>query len=127
MLQPTFTKRFDDLAKPIIIVEHSSDTLNHNLVYINNRFKEVIGGSLDEIPDKEHWWKTAYPDPKYQKVVESLWELEVESTDLDSDNFVTITVNIMTKHNGLRRFEVKTELKSSFMDGYYAVSFEETK
>ncbi len=34
--------------------------------------------------------------------------------DVDSDNFVTITVNIMTKHNGVRRFEVKTELKVAF-------------
>ncbi len=72
MLQLSFTKRFDDLAKPIIIVKHRSDTLNHNLVYINNSFKEVIGWSLDETPDKEHWWHAAYPDIKYQKVVESL-------------------------------------------------------
>ncbi len=127
LLQFISTKHFDNLPQPIIVVEDNQETLNHNFVYLNQSFKEIIGWTLKEIPDKEHWWKTAYPDPKYQKVVETLWEIEMESIDLDSDNFVTITVNIMTKHNGMMRFEVKTELKSSVMDGYYAVIFEETK
>jgi PAS domain-containing protein len=127
LLQSTLINDFDNLPQPIIVVEHSPDTLNHNLVYLNKSFKEVIGWTLEEIPDKEHWWKTAYPDPKYQRVVESLWEIEMESIDLNSDNFVIVTVNVMTKHNGVMRFKVKTELKSNIIQGYYAVSFEEAK
>jgi hypothetical protein len=111
----------------MVVVEHNSTTLNHNIVYLNTSFIDVIGWSLEEIPTKDHWWKKAYPDPQYQKVVESLWEMEMESVDLDKDSLVTITVNIMTKHKNIKRFQVNTELKSSLKNGYYIVSFEEVK
>jgi hypothetical protein len=118
------TKFFDILPVPILVVELKEDSLNHNLIYLNNAFSNVIGWSLKEIPDKEHWWKKAYPDPSYQKVVEDLWELSMETVDAN-DSFVTITVNIMTKFNGVKRFKVNTELKSALLDGYYVVTFEE--
>ena len=119
------TQFFDMLPLPIIVVKHSEETLNHPLVYLNNSFNNLIGWSLKEIPDKEQWWQKAYPDPHYQKVVESLWEMSMESLDSDNNSFVIITVNIMTKHNGVKRFKVYTELKSALMDGYYVVAFEE--
>ncbi|RHW77835.1 hypothetical protein [Colwellia sp. RSH04] len=125
MLNPSSTKHFDNIKQPVLVVEYNQDSLNHKLVYQNNSFKNIIGWSLSEIPDKDHWWKKAYPDAQYQKVVENLWEIEMESIDLDADEFVIITVNIMTKHNNMKRFDVKTELKSSVTKGYYAVIFDE--
>ena len=119
------TKFFDMLPLPILVVEHSEKTLNHSFVYLNPSFSNIIGWSLKEIPDKEHWWQTAYPDLQYQKVVERLWEMSMESQGSDNDNFVIMTVNIMTKHNGTKRFKVYTELESGLLDGYYVVAFEE--
>ena len=114
------------LPLPILVVEFIEGTLNHPLVYLNPSFSKVIGWSLEEIPDKEHWWQTAYPDPQYKKVVERLWEVSVDSTDSNNDDFVLVTVNIVTKHNGLKRFKVYTELNSALLEGYYVVAFEET-
>jgi hypothetical protein len=113
------------LPLPILVVELNEDNLNHSLIYLNNSFANTIGWSLAEIPDKDHWWQKAYPDPNYQKVVERLWELGMESIDSRNDKFVTVTVNIMTKSNGVKRFKVHTELKSALVDGYYVVTFEE--
>jgi PAS domain-containing protein len=113
------------LPLPILVLENSEETLNHATVYINPSFINIIGWSLDEIPDKEHWWKTAYPDPQYQKVVERLWEISVESRKSSNDNFVLLTVNIMTKHHGVKRFKVYTELNSALLKGYYVVAFED--
>lgn len=67
----------------------------------------------------------AYPDPTYQKIIESQWELIMETIDSNNDSFVTMAVNIMTKCNGVKRFKVNTELKSALVDGYYVVTFEE--
>ena len=118
------TKLFDLLPLPILVVELNEDNLNHTFIYLNNSFANTIGWTLVEIPDKDHWWQKAYPDPNYQKVVESLWELGMESIDSKNDEFVTMTVNIMTKCNGVKRFKVHTELKSALVDGYYVVTFE---
>ena len=123
MLIPT--KFLDMLPLPILVVEKTEQTLNHSVVYLNLNFSKIIGWNLDEIPDKEHWWRTAYPDPQYQKVVERLWEISIESKNLDNDNLVLMTVNIMTKNNGIKRFKVYTEMESALLDGYYVVAFEE--
>lgn len=115
------------LPLPIIVVKLNEESLNHSIVYLNNSFNNIIGWSLKEIPDKDHWWQKAYPDPHYQKVVESLWEVSMETIDSNNNSFVIITVNVMTKHNGVKRFKVYTELESALMEGYYIVAFEETK
>jgi len=119
------TKFFDMLPLPILVVEAIEGTLNHPLVYVNPSFNKIIGWNLEEIPDKDHWWQTAYPDPQYQKVVERLWEMGMESRGSGEDNFVLVTVNIMTKHNGVKRFKVYTEIESALLEGYYVVAFEE--
>jgi PAS domain-containing protein len=120
------TKFLDMLPLPIVVLKYVEETLNHPIVYLNSSFRKIIGWNLDEIPDKENWWHKAYPDPQYQKVVERLWEISMESKGSDNDNFVIMTVNIMTKHNGAKRFKVYTELKSALLEGYYVVAFEET-
>lgn len=120
------TKFFDMLPLPIVVVENSEKFLNHSTVYLNPSFSKIIGWSLNEIPDKEHWWQKAYPDPQYQKVVQRLWEMSFESKGTKNDNFVLMAANITTKHNGIKRFNVYTELESALLDGYYVVAFEET-
>ena len=125
MTKPIPSQFFDFLPTPILIGEFIEESLNHNVVYLNNAFVDTIGWSLNDIPDKDHWWQKAYPDPNYQKTVASLWELNMESAIANTDDFVTLTVNIMTKHQGVKRFNVHTELKSTVLDGYYVVQFEE--
>ena len=119
------TQSLDVSSVPTLVVTLNGDTLNHHVIYSNKAFIDSIGWTLEEIPDKNHWWKKAYPDPNYQKVVENLWELSMESVDVNNDSFVTITANVMTKFNGVKRFEIHTELKSTLKDGYYIVKFEE--
>mgnify|MGYP003676686926 CR=1 FL=1 len=113
------------LPLPIVVLEIVEETQNQPLVYLNASFSQVIGWNLEEIPDLENWWKTAYPDPQYQKVVKRLWNISMESQGTYNDNFVIVTVNIMTKHDGIKRFKVYTELKSALLDGYNVVAFEE--
>lgn len=119
------TQFFDMLPLPILVVKHNNETLNHAIAYLNNSFKKVIGWELEEIKYKDQWWQKAYPDPQYQKVVENIWEVSMDSLNPDKDSFVIITVNIMTKHNGVKRFKVYTELNSALMEGYYVVAFDE--
>ena len=109
---------------PIVLVEYKANTLNHPIVFLNNSFSKLIGWTLEDIPDKEHWWQKIYPDEQYQKVVERQWELEVETALSRDDGFVLLKVNLMTKHNGQKRFKVYTELTDMLIQGYYIVALE---
>jgi len=113
------------LPLPLVIVKHCDDTLNFPIVFANDRFKEVIGWELSEIPDKDAWWQKAYPSSSYQKVVQNQWELIMESVDPHSESSVVMTVNIRTKHKGTKRFNVYSEISFGLLPGHYAVAFEE--
>jgi|GEM_PF-304851 len=41
--------------------------------YINNKFKELFGYDLNEIPDGRTWFRKAYPDANYRHKVISQW------------------------------------------------------
>jgi two-component system cell cycle sensor histidine kinase/response regulator CckA len=41
--------------------------------YFNPEFTEIFGYTIDDLPDKETWFKKAYPDEEYKKKVASTW------------------------------------------------------
>ena len=42
--------------------------------FINDRFTETYGYSLADIPDINTWWRVVYPDTKYRREVQAIWE-----------------------------------------------------
>ena len=51
--------------------------------YFNPKFTEIFGYTLDDLPDKETWFKNAYPDNEYKKKVVSAWnEDSVERVEI---------------------------------------------
>ena len=42
--------------------------------YFNPKFTKLFGYTKDDIPDKQTWFKKAYPDEEYRKKVASIWE-----------------------------------------------------
>ena len=46
---------------------------NATFAYINPRFKELFGYSLEEIPNGREWFRKAFPDAKYRHNVISTW------------------------------------------------------
>ncbi len=47
---------------------------NRSFVYFNTRFTEMVGYTLADLPDKDTWFKKAYPDPGYRRQVMDLWK-----------------------------------------------------
>ena len=41
--------------------------------YINPKFTEIFGYSIEDVPDKETWFRKAYPDPAYRDEVKGTW------------------------------------------------------
>ncbi|MGK2943829.1 MAG: transporter substrate-binding domain-containing protein, partial [Desulfuromonadales bacterium] len=66
-------KRFRQLieASPVPIVTIGSD---QRLLYINNKFSELFGYTLEEFTDTASWWALACPDPYQRQAVLSAWQ-----------------------------------------------------
>lgn len=113
----------NNLPSPILIVSNENHEVNHEVVFANESFTHEFGWQKHEILDKNTWWELAYPDAEYRQVVERQWELAVESTIEQGLESVTLTVNIMTKYEGQKRYEVSTQLTPIFDEHYYTVIF----
>lgn len=107
-----------------LVAKDDKSTLNHQVVHLNNKFLTEIGYTLEEIPDKNSWWLTAYPDPAYQKVVARHWELAVETYNESEGKHVVMDAEIRTKDGGPKMFRVYSEAEKYQFPGFYIVMFE---
>jgi PAS domain S-box-containing protein len=46
--------------------------------YVNPKFIEVFGYTLEDIPNSKEWFAQAYPDPGYRQEVISTWQSDLE-------------------------------------------------
>lgn len=114
----------NSLPVAAILVKNDSHTLNHQVALVNTLFLQEIGYTLDEIPDKNTWWETAYPDPAYQKVVARQWELAVETFEANQDKYVVMDAEICSKSGNSKKYRVFSEASQFLFPGYYIVKFE---
>ncbi len=49
-----------------------------NYTFLNRKFSEIFGYTIDDIPDLKTWWEKAYPDENYRKIVKETWSTAVE-------------------------------------------------
>ena len=78
----------NSLPFPAIVVKDDKAMLNHHLEFVNEQFIKEIGYTVEDIPDKNTWWVTAYPDEAYQRVVARHWELAVETYQKSDGKYV---------------------------------------
>lgn len=46
---------------------------HREFVFINRKFTELFGYTLEDLPTIEKWWQLAYPDPAYREAVQQRW------------------------------------------------------
>lgn len=81
-----YAKLFTNLPMPICnVCANTGDILK-----VNQRFVDVFGYSVNEVPNLKAWWKKAYPDPEYRDFVKKLWQ---ESLDVANENNNDIPAN----------------------------------
>ncbi len=71
--------RFEHLTEcsPFGISISDKDLVNE---YVNPKFVEMFGYTLEDIPDKTAWFMKAYPDGKYRDMVMDTWRRDTEKT-----------------------------------------------
>jgi signal transduction histidine kinase len=98
-------KVLDFLPYPFIVSEFKDNTY-YNL-YLNKRFQEEIGYSLEEMPTIGDWFILAYPDAVYRQEVIEGWQARTQTALLNEEDSILMKVIIRTKYEGYQWFEVK--------------------
>jgi signal transduction histidine kinase len=107
----------DFLPYPFIIAE-VIDGVHYN-TFLNEKFSEEIGFTLEEIPTIGAWYEHAYPDEAYRAKVIEAWDEEEINSKQEGKVFVRMKSQVTCK-NGIKKWY---QIKASVIDRLHVVSF----
>lgn len=107
----------DFLPYPFIIAE-VIDGIHYN-TFLNEKFSEEIGYTLEEIPTIETWYEHAYPDEAYRKKVIKDWDEEEINSKQEGKVFVRMKSRVTCKNGDKKWYQIK----ASVVDKLHVVSF----
>lgn len=67
--------QFIDVSPVAMVV---SSGIDEHIESINDKFIELFGYTIEDMPDVAHWWPLAYPDEKYREEIKAQWNTRVE-------------------------------------------------
>jgi len=86
---------------PMLITDSSQ-----NIVFLNDKFIERFGYTLEDIGTADQWWMTAYPDPAYREKVRKSWETAVNIAEATGKDINMQVCEILTKTREKKTCEV---------------------
>jgi len=98
--------RFRLLAEsaPIGILIFSS---NKKTIHVSQRFTQLYGYALEDIPDADAWLMHAYPDEAHRKEVLDAWQNNYETAEKSGTEFAPLEFPITCKDGAIRQSELR--------------------
>ncbi len=107
----------DFLPYPFIIAEVINGV--HLNTFLNEKFKEEIGYTLQEIPTLQAWYEKAYPVAAYREIVINEWDGEEINSRQEGKVFVKKKSQVTCKNGSKKWYEIK----ASVLDNLHIVAF----
>ncbi len=105
-LSETRFRSFFKMA-PLPLAEVSQDG---RIVGVNDRFKKILGYTMDDAPTIDHWWRFAYPDPDQRSLAISTWQAATDRTRGGRTDLKSGELRITCKNGMVRTMIISTSL-----------------
>jgi len=92
-------------ASPVAMVISSG--IEERVEMVNNKFVELFGYLIEDIPDVTHWWPLAYPDEKYREEIKTHWQAKVEQAILNKGQVEPMEATVTCKDGSHRYIEFR--------------------
>jgi len=80
--------------------------VNGQIEYINERFIDLFGYNLTDIPTIEHWYRLAYPDENYRNQVVAKWVQETAEARSKGLKPPQLEASVTCKDGSIRRVDM---------------------
>lgn len=77
-----YAKLFSVLPMPVCNVCSKTG----DIIRVNQRFVDVFGYTVEDVPNLHAWWKKAYPDPHYRVQAQNLWSEALKKAKSSNDD-----------------------------------------
>ncbi|HEY6009062.1 MAG TPA: PAS domain S-box protein, partial [Geobacteraceae bacterium] len=84
----------------ICIMDH-----NQKIEYLNRKFTDTFGFTLEDIPDVPSWWPRAYPDETYRQEVMERWNAAVAQAIAGETELKPMEARVTCKDGSIRFVE----------------------
>ena len=74
--------------------------------YVNDRFSETFGYTLEDIPNLKSWWSKAYPDERYRQEVLETWKIVMKTASQVQPNIASHEFKVTCKDGTVRDVEI---------------------
>jgi PAS domain S-box-containing protein len=64
-------KQLIDFSPVAMVVSSGAE---QRVDFVNDKFIELFGYTIEDIPDVTRWWSLAYPDERYREEIKTQWE-----------------------------------------------------
>ena len=92
-------------ASPIAMIVSSG--IEEHIESVNDKFIELFGYTIEDIPDAAHWWPLAYPDEKYREEIKTQWQTKVEQSIGDKNEIEPVEATVVCKDGSHRYVEFR--------------------
>lgn len=111
-----FRRFFQTLPIPIAYAAQ-----NGTIEAINDRFVQVFGYSLQDIPTVSAWYEQAYPDPGYRQQVIAIWNANIQKALESGRDILSAEYNVTCKNGEVKIIEISgvllgDDLLATFID-----------
>ncbi|MCX5794138.1 MAG: PAS domain S-box protein [Elusimicrobia bacterium] len=111
-------KKFRAMAETSPLAIYLSTGIEQKASYINPRFIQVFGYTLEDVPTVGDWWPRAYPDEKYRQGIVEEWQSKVQRAIATGSTIepldVVVTCKDGTKKNILWGFTSAGDMNIAF-------------
>ncbi|WP_424359381.1 PAS domain S-box protein [Methanocella sp. MCL-LM] len=77
-----------------------------NVLYLNKKYVQTFGYTLEDISSVEKWWPLAYPDPSYREKVMAEWAERIDKATRESKDFEPMEAMVTCKDGTVRCVEI---------------------
>jgi len=105
------------LRSPLAMVVTSGP--NDTVQIANNKFTELFGYTMKDIPDEASWWPLAYPDAEYRETIKGEWRRRVNEAVLQGKDIEPLEATVRCKDGSTRYIE----FHFGFLAGSKVVNF----
>jgi PAS domain S-box-containing protein len=104
-------------ASPVAMVVSSG--IDERVEWVNNKFIELFGYTIGDMPDVAHWWPLAYPDEVYREEIKARWQAGAERAIAEKKQTKPMEATVICK-DGSRRY---VEFRISSIGQKHLVTF----
>ncbi|MBI5294018.1 MAG: GAF domain-containing protein [Chloroflexi bacterium] len=97
-------KQLVDLS-PVAMVVSSGP--NESVEWMNDKFTQLFGYTIEDMSDVEHWWPLAYPNEKYREKLKAEWHVRVRRAIENRGQIEPMEATVSCKDGSLRHIEFR--------------------